>query len=244
MVEVVWDSPSADSRGSMPIGNGDIGANVWVEPSGDLLLLLSKSDAWDEVSRLCKLGLLRIKLPSVTGFRQELRLADGEIRITAGGVTTRVWIDANWPAAHVEMKGVQTFTTSVAHETWRTQEKTLKDGEIRACWGQQGSPDPLIIAADTVLDGQKNQIVFFHRNPTSVWEKNLRNQSLDALVKPENDPPAPDLRRVGARRKPDPRRQKQTDRRQARHEFFHQCSRANSAGTGRRRLDQASDSAG
>jgi hypothetical protein len=66
---VVWDSPSADSRGSMPIGNGDIGANVWVEPSGDLLLLLSKSDAWDEVSRLCKLGQLRIKLPSVTDFR-------------------------------------------------------------------------------------------------------------------------------------------------------------------------------
>ena len=188
MAEVVWDSPSADSRGSMPIGNGDIGANVWVEPSGDLLLLLSKSDAWDEVSRLCKLGLLRVKLPSVSGFRQELRLADGEIRITAGGVTTRVWIDANQPVVHVEMDGDQTFTTSVAHETWRTREKTLTGGEIRACWGQQNSPDPLIISADTVLDGQKNQIVFFHRNPTSVWEKNLRNQGLDALVKSENDP--------------------------------------------------------
>jgi hypothetical protein len=188
LVEVVWDSPSVDSRGSLPIGNGDMGANVWVEPSGDLLLLLSKSDAWDEVSRLCKLGLLRIRLPSVTGFRQELRLADGEIRIAAGGVTTRVWIDASHPVLHVEMEGVQTFTTSVAHETWRTQEKTLTGGEIRACWGQQGSPDPLIISADTVLDGQMNQVVFFHRNPTSVWEKNLRNQGLDALVKPEDDP--------------------------------------------------------
>ena len=77
---------------------------------------------------------------------------------------------------------------SVAHETWRTQEKTLTGGEIRACWGQQGSPNPLIISPDTVLDGQKDQVVFFHRNPTSVWEKNLRNQGLDALVKPENDP--------------------------------------------------------
>jgi hypothetical protein len=172
----------------MPIGNGDIGANVWVEPSGDLLLLLSKSDAWDEVSRLCKLGQLRIKLPSVTGFRQELRLADGEIRITAGGVMTRVWIDANQPVVNVEMEGPQPFTTSVAHETWRTQEKTLTGGEIRAVWGQMNSPDPLIISPDTVLDGQNNQIVFFHRNPTSVWEKNLRNQGLDALVIPENDP--------------------------------------------------------
>ena len=29
---VVWDSPSKDATGSMPIGNGDIGLNVWVEP--------------------------------------------------------------------------------------------------------------------------------------------------------------------------------------------------------------------
>jgi hypothetical protein len=28
---VVWDSPSKDHNGSMPIGNGDIGMNVWVE---------------------------------------------------------------------------------------------------------------------------------------------------------------------------------------------------------------------
>lgn len=34
---VIWDSPSADFNGSIPIGNGDIGANVWVEDGGDLL---------------------------------------------------------------------------------------------------------------------------------------------------------------------------------------------------------------
>ena len=88
--DLVWDSPSRNSLGSMPIGNGDIGANVWVEPSGELVLLLSKTDSWDEVSRLCKLGRLRIKLPSVANFRQELRLAEGEILITAGGTTTRL----------------------------------------------------------------------------------------------------------------------------------------------------------
>ena len=34
---VVWDSPSDDQHGSMPIGNGDLAANVWVEPNGDLV---------------------------------------------------------------------------------------------------------------------------------------------------------------------------------------------------------------
>ncbi len=38
---VVWGTPSKNSAGSMPIGNGDIGANVWIEENGDLLLLVS-----------------------------------------------------------------------------------------------------------------------------------------------------------------------------------------------------------
>ncbi|MDR1154246.1 MAG: DUF5703 domain-containing protein, partial [Bacteroidales bacterium] len=33
----VWDTPSEDSFGSMPLGNGDIGLNVWFEKTGDLL---------------------------------------------------------------------------------------------------------------------------------------------------------------------------------------------------------------
>lgn len=29
---VVWNTPSRDSAGSTPTGNGDIGLNVWTEP--------------------------------------------------------------------------------------------------------------------------------------------------------------------------------------------------------------------
>jgi len=115
---VVWDSPSADARGSMPIGNGDIGLNVWVDPSGDLLFFIGKTDAWDENMRLLKLGKIRVKLtPALTttnGFRQELKLRNGVIEIKTGyrvqdsgfrkelktedsepGVLVRLWVDAN-----------------------------------------------------------------------------------------------------------------------------------------------------
>ena len=59
----------------MPVGNGDFGLNVWVQPDGDLRLLLGKTDAWDENSVNLKLGRLRIALepnPFVNGgtFRQ------------------------------------------------------------------------------------------------------------------------------------------------------------------------------
>ncbi|MBO9610576.1 MAG: hypothetical protein J7639_31775 [Paenibacillaceae bacterium] len=45
---VAWFTPSKDSTGSMPVGNGDIGLNVWVEEDGDLLFYIGKTDAWNE----------------------------------------------------------------------------------------------------------------------------------------------------------------------------------------------------
>ncbi len=53
---IKWDSPSEDFNGSMPIGNGDIGANVWVEEGGDLLFYIGKTDSYSENVRLLKLG--------------------------------------------------------------------------------------------------------------------------------------------------------------------------------------------
>src|ERR1051325_9405323 len=84
---VVWDSPSKDVSGSMPIGSGSLGANVWVEESGDILLLLGKTDAWDENCSLLKLGRIRLTIyppPNIKTFRQTLRLATGDIEILIG----------------------------------------------------------------------------------------------------------------------------------------------------------------
>ncbi len=86
---VVWDTPSRDYNGSMPIGNGDIGLNVWFESSGELLFYISKTDAWSENARLLKLGRLRVKLTpnplaENVSFRQILRLREGEILIEVG----------------------------------------------------------------------------------------------------------------------------------------------------------------
>ena len=53
---VVWDSPSTDAHGSMPLGNGDIGLNAWAQADGTIHLLISKTDAWDDNSRLVKVG--------------------------------------------------------------------------------------------------------------------------------------------------------------------------------------------
>lgn len=75
----------------MPIGNGDIGANVWVEDGGDLVFYSGKTDAYSENVRLLRLGKVRVRLdpnPFAKGcaFRQELDLEHGLIRITSSTI--------------------------------------------------------------------------------------------------------------------------------------------------------------
>jgi len=143
---VVWDTPSKDSLGSMPLGNGDIGLNVWCEPGGDLLLYISKVDAYNSWHMLPKLGRVRIRLtpnPFAGGqpFRQELLLREGTVAITAGNgkeqVALRVWVDANQPSIHVTGGRAIPLEAQVSLE-WvgdRKKEATLPEQkEARLVW--------------------------------------------------------------------------------------------------------------
>jgi nicotinamidase-related amidase len=135
---VVWTTPSRDSSGSMPLGNGDLGINLWQEPEGALLFYLSKTDAWDEKDHLLKLGRVRVTLspnPFVPGspFRQELRLRQGEIVIRGGwesnAVTLRLWVDANHPVVRLEAEGTRPLDVQAVLEMWRAAERTLGPDE-------------------------------------------------------------------------------------------------------------------
>ncbi len=165
---VVWDSPSGNSSGSMPIGNGDIGANVWVDANGDLLLLISKTDAWNAGGDLLKVGRVRIKLdpPLVVtdGFRQELKLKDGSIEVKSSisnpHVSILLWVDANRPVIRVECDGPQPFDVTAQLETWRP---------------------------DTVAE-EGDRVVWYHRNEDSVWAGSMKHQGLESLVGKMKDP--------------------------------------------------------
>ena len=128
---IAWASPSANSLGSMPIGNGDIGLNVWVEPSGDLVFFIGKTDAWDENVRLLKLGKIRVKLTpalvTTETFRQELKLHEGVIEISSARVKIRVWVDANHPVIHVNMSSStdQPIEAEASFELWRMTKRSL-----------------------------------------------------------------------------------------------------------------------
>ncbi|NQT38533.1 MAG: hypothetical protein HQ581_13640, partial [Planctomycetes bacterium] len=114
---VVWESPSNDSSGQMPLGNGDIAAGVCVIENGDLYLLLAKNDAYNYNGDIYKTGRVRISLepnPLAEGkpFRQTLDLSTGSVRIEADGVSLCIWADANRPVYHVGINSPEEITVS------------------------------------------------------------------------------------------------------------------------------------
>ena len=168
---VVWTTPGTNSLDSMPLGNGDIGLNVWVEQTGDLVLYVSKTDAWtDNVGKgkgLAKLGRVRVKFDppfsAKNEFRQELKLSTGSIEIENKESKILVWVDANRPVVHVEADSAQACGLSVAFESLRP------------------TPEP-DLQADTVFEGQKDRIVWCYRNQNKRVPQ-LTNLTFGALLK-------------------------------------------------------------
>jgi len=194
--DVVWDSPSQNSLGSMPIGNGDIGANVWVEPSGDLVLLLSKTDAYDEFNRLLKLGRIRIKTnPALVQggqpFEQALRLQDGTIVIKSNGTSTRIWVDANNPVMQVDMASDNPINAEVSLEVWRTEPRELNRVAGRekendsSCYNH---PEKFRVNPDVILPHGGAQLAWCHHNIESQWRANLELTALGDEVAKGTDP--------------------------------------------------------
>lgn len=180
---VVWDSPSSDASGSMPLGNGDLALNVWVEPTGDVLLLIAKNDAWDENSTNLKLGRVRINLSPVrvAPFRQTLLLRTGEIEIHLGSVRLRIWVDADANIACIEANGDSKFSMTASLEIWRTHEYTIKTqtGDLfRDLSGND--PYPTVVSPDHVLS-KDDRIVWCHHNGPRANDGFAINMKLQGL---------------------------------------------------------------
>jgi len=188
--DVTWETPSKDSSGSMPLGNGDIGLNVWVEESGDVVLLIAKTDAWDENSSLLKLGRVRLKLSpvSLTPFRQTLRLRTGDIEIQLGDVRLNVWVDANRSVIVIDAEGDAPFEMSASLEMWRTEPRVIaktQTGDLFKKLGKgESDPYPTITWPDHILPA-KHSVVWCHHNERREhdgFEINMRLQGLGGFI--------------------------------------------------------------
>ena len=176
---VIWNTPSRNSSESMPCGGGDIGMNIWVE-EGDILFYLSRSCTCDENNCQLKQGRFRIRLfPSpfkdAKDFRQELKLKDGYVEVSAGGTQIQLWADVYHPVVHVEITNAQPLRTEVSYENWRYKERMIRKGEGQQCSYKWAPPKGAVTTADFVslsskrklpgMTKKENLLLFYHRNP-------------------------------------------------------------------------------
>jgi len=183
--DYTWTSPSHNSSESMPCGGGDVGMNVWVE-HGDVLFYVSRSGAFDENNTMLKQGRFRVRLSpnpfgNATNFRQELKLNDGYVEISANGTTVQLWADVFKPVIHVQIQSKQAISSEVHYENWRYADRPVRKGE-----GDQGSykwasPKGLVTDKDSVF-ASGNAVTFFHRNLSkTVFDAAVAQQGLESV---------------------------------------------------------------
>ena len=189
--DVEWTTPSENSSGSMPIGNGDVAANVWVERNGDVLILVAKNDAWDENSTLCKLGRVRLRcdppLNPQSPFIQRLSLTDATINVLIDGVGFRIWADANAPVVRIDVEADYAVVVQATLETWRNYPYLMSPTQTGDMFKNLTGKDlyPTWITPDEVEAQGSHEVFVWHHNvkrDADPFHINLELQGLGEML--------------------------------------------------------------
>jgi alpha-L-fucosidase 2 len=192
--DVSWNSLGTNENDSMPIGNGDIAANVWTEQNGDVVMLLAKADAWTELGKLVKLGRLRIHLDpnpflGANNFTQSLKLENASFELESGLNSLRVWVDANHPVLHISAHLEHPATLQANLELWRTAHPLPGHSPDKGGMYEVGSDFmPVDFEADTVLDAGTDSLTWCHYNTNSIYPYVLQHEHLKPLIPKYPDP--------------------------------------------------------
>lgn len=181
---VSWNTPSGNSKGSMPIGNGDIGLNIWVEKSGDLLFYIGKSDCWSEnpgtTEGLLKVGRMRLHingnpLKEESFSSQTLDLKTGTIHIKGkNNFTLNVWVDANHPIIHLEGTNLLPDQYSLSFESLRSDAiQSAKDSLLKSK-----------LHGDDIITNLPNKVAWVYQNQNKKIPQ-LTNLKFGAIAQGE-----------------------------------------------------------
>ena len=199
---VVWTSQSKNSGESMPCSGGDIGLNVWVE-NDELMVYMGRAGYRDENGAILKPGRVRVKLtpnPFVNAaFRQELKLRDGYVLVTAkqpdgNNVAIKVWVEVARPVVHLDVKSADPVTVEATYESWRFETIELKrtvgdrinnskhDRRAMCMINYDEYPGKVFLYKDVIRADDKH-VRFHHRvdNSKDSFDFQVKQQSLEPV---------------------------------------------------------------
>ena len=188
---VIWESPSKDATGQMPLGNGDIAAGVYAIEDGDLYLLLAKNDAFTHHGDIFKTGRVRVSIkpnPFVKGnsFKQEMDMKTGSIQIDADNVKIKIWADANRPVYHVEINSPNKIEVKAEPEFWKRLDKCGFNDFYVSNENIQG--ETINPTQDVRVDKNGKIIWYYAVGDRSVFESDMKYYDVEDMIEKYPDP--------------------------------------------------------
>lgn len=174
---------------SLPLGNGDVGANVWLDRTGTLHLLFSKTDSWTELNRLVKTGHFSLALspnPFAEGARFTLCLADGMLRIQAEKASVSLYADANAPCVRLLAEADAPLAARLEVHNYRNRPRIFRIRTHTNIPPWKWRTD-YAKAADRVFD-VSGGVAVCHRNEGSCYRDMLRTQDMEGFAEDRPDP--------------------------------------------------------
>lgn len=194
--EVTWTEPGKSADDSVPLGNGEIGLNAWINPKGELEFFISRTDSWDEWGRQVKVGALRISMDGakeqkMTPFTQTLDTKKGLLTAQFGetgkSLQVRLWVDAHRPVVIAEIDSETPVSPQVFSNLWRLP------GNLKLQVTGEVSPGALTlqgdyeITPDSILPASSlkaGQIGWLHHNGEKpAYAEAMRDQALEEFQK-------------------------------------------------------------
>lgn len=192
---IIWNEPSMNAASSMPIGNGEVGLNVWMQPNGTLSFYVARSDSWAGSGRLLKLGRVDILMtpnPVKEGhIVQCLNTADGVYEVKMPGVELQLFVDAESPVVYVSGKSKHKINVQAAIFSWRKTVKTVVPGspEMRSFWGLQDIPAAIgkVEESPDIILNRNNALAACYRNQNSLYPLTIQFQQLNLKENEQDD---------------------------------------------------------
>ena len=178
-----------DALQSLPWGNGDIGANLWLSPDGNIHLLISKTDSWSELYRLLKPAHIVISMkpcPFINGANFELSVAEGTLNISVEDTSLLAYVDAFAPCVRLSLKSNHPVDTYLKLANYRCEPIDPKDDFSN--YFSQGGKHGIVESADIITTTALGGVAQIHRNEDSCYEYSLKNQDMKTYIGREKDP--------------------------------------------------------
>ena len=207
-----WNEPGVGQWESMPIGNGDLTANVWLQNidngtnkyNYDLWFSFSKSDSYDLTGQRLKMIQLKLSFnPPISNstantFTQMLYVSNGTMQVKTDTYNIFAWIDINSNSVYIETSIVDNKINSYTLESeivsWRPEQNFQAQNATgdNFCY----NPNPVPIMPDIILqhgcNNNGNSLIFYHRNEweqgISQYEWMMNEQKLGDLIDELPDP--------------------------------------------------------